>query len=189
MNMQVVFDDSPSDSESAKYIASLPDWQQPVLRAFVEELLKSGRISHTDARRIENDRWSLWVRNKDGEAVNHICYLANADEPIVSDFAKELLNPSSKSSIPNTRSKRLMIVNANPGAVEGGQADPYLEATYYASLMDSVQRDVFLQTIDDIKNGRPSQSYSANGDGSFAIHINRPELAYGIHIECSTRWV
>lgn len=188
MSLQLVFEDSPSDCESSVYIDRQPEWQRETLRQFATELLKNQKIQHRDARKINNERWSLWVRNENGEAINHVCYLTRADTPILSDFARHLLDPKSPS--PEARpSQRLMIVNSQSAALSSGKADPYLDPEYFASLMDSVQREIFLKVINDLRNHQRPQGVTTNADGSFSIRIHRPNLGYGIHIECKAKWV
>jgi hypothetical protein len=186
------FRTSPLDRDSAEYISQQPAWQQERLREWVEELRTTRAIQHADARPLAGDRWSLWVRDANGEnATNHICYLARADEPILSDVARAILNPEIPLPIPAAPpARRLMIVNTwSSAAVATGQAEAYLTPEYYGSLMDDIRRAVFTRTIDDIQHGRRTDDYSLNTDGSYAIHIDRPDLAYGVHIHCVATWV
>ncbi len=190
MKFDVFFEANPSDCPSQIYVASQPIWQQSSLQLFVKELLEKNKIDHRDARRITNDRWSLWVRQDGQEAVNHVCYLAKADEPVLSDFAKMLLSDAATPAIEEVRqpAMQLMIINTNSHAVSIGRADELLDPGYYASLMDLIQKEIFLKTIQDIQNGYKTNDYSLNADGSIAIHINKPEVAYGIHITCAAKW-
>lgn len=185
-----MFENSPHDLESVKYISEQPEWQQYQLELFVNELLISGKIEHPDARKLDHNRWSLWVRAKNSDAINHICYFARADEPILSDFERELMNPklNHKSQMKVT-SKSLVIMNEDKTAISIGRADEYLDPEYYASLMDSIKRDIFLKTIEDIYIGKKSEDYSVGSDGIIKIHINKSKVGYGVHIECLAKWL
>jgi hypothetical protein len=190
MNFQIVFKDSPKDCESAQYIAGQPEWQRPQLQKFVSELLQSQRIDHPDARRLDGQKWSLWVRQEGRDAINHICYIARSDEPIMSDFARQLLSPDQDIKVRGQPpSMRLMIKAADPHAVSIGRSDEYLDPAHYASLMDSIQRDLFFQVIAAIKAGSPSEDYFVNGDGTFQVDINRPDIAYGVRIQFMAKWI
>ena len=146
--MQVVFEDSPSDLVSDDYILRQEVWQQDQLKRFSDELLKNRTIDHPDAGKIENEKWSIFVRHDGKEAVNHICYLTRIDQPILSSFAKVLLNTNSKALEDQPQKlKRLMILTHDLHAVSIGKADEYTDPEWYASLMDSIQRELFLKTI------------------------------------------
>lgn len=190
MNLQVIFENSPVDCESTQYIQDQPEWQRNQLARFVDDLLKNHRLDHPDARKLENDRWSLWIRRPGQDAVNHVCYLARADEAIVSNLARELMSSTKNSKSPDKPvQKKLMLLNVDQHAVAIGRASEYLEPEYYASLMDSIQRELFLAAIEDIKSGQPSKDYTVNRDGTVNIHIDRPEVAYGVHLSFTAKWV
>jgi hypothetical protein len=190
MKMKVIFENSPNDLESDQYLAEQPDWQLHQLENFVNELLSFQKIDHSDARKLSHNRWSLWVRREGEDAINHICYLARAADPILSHFERELMDPNlniKPKAISVQRS--LMIVNEDKSAVSIGRAEEYLDPQYYASLMDSIKKEFFLKTIEDIFRGHDSEDYTLMGDEMIHIHINRPHVAYGVHIECFAKWI
>lgn len=190
MKLQVIFESSPVDCESKKYIEDQPEWQRNQLAGFVDDLLKNNRLDHPDARKLEKDRWSLWIRRPGEDAVNHVCYLARADEAIVSNFAREIMDLTKNSKpLDKPGQKKLVLLNTDSHAVAIGRASEYIEPEYYASLMDSIQRELFLKTIEGIKSGQPSSDYTFNNDGTVSIHIDRPEIAYGVHLSFTAKWV
>lgn len=184
----VVFENNPVDQESSTYIPLQPQWQRAWLEEMVNELLKSGRITHPDAQKTEDGKWSLWFR-KDGEvAVFHVCYLARSDEAIVSDFARDLMNPdANKSAKPVSPSKHLVVLNPHYTG-PNGQAGEYYTIDHYAQMMDNIRRDVFLETISEIQNGKRSKNYTVNSDGTIAIHIHVSGGPYAINIVCTATW-
>ena len=82
-----------------------------------------------------------------------------------------------------------MIKNQDEHAIQIGRAEAYLEPEYYAQMMDTIQREIFLKVISDIRSNSPSQDYMAKSNGHIEIQIDKPEVAYGIRIRAIAKWI
>ncbi len=189
---KVFFEQNPSDLVAAEYLKQQEEWQRAILKAFVNELESKGTIDDPDARFVGDQRWSLWVRAEGKEAVNHLCYLADEARDLLTPLAKSLLNsttPAKESG--ETPATRQLVIESS--VVErdsvGGIHPGYHSIEDYASRLDTVQRPLFLQVIAEIGAGVSSRHYTRLKPDRFNIHIDRPDVGYGVHIHCVAYWL
>lgn len=187
--MKTFFQANPKDLLATDYLKMQEPWQREQLEKMVLELETRKKIDHSDARPLGNFRWSLWCRADGKDAVNHICYLAPSAADDLSPLASSILHPSATATMPiaQAQPKRLVIVGESYRPGEDPSSSEK-EPEVYASLMDKIQAQAFLEVISAIRSGLPSAYYTALGNGSYSIHIERPDLAYGVHIRCTARW-
>lgn len=185
------FEENPNDQTADEYVANQEPWQQKQLKVFVTELETAGTINHRDAGNIGNGRWSLWVRTEGQDAVNHVCYLAKEAKSSLSDFAKSILdiNGPSKNSNPSGSLQRELVIVSEDGRPGERSPDSYVTIDFFASTMDAITAGALLEVLSSIRSGAPSPHYTPTRGGRFNIHIDRPELAYGVHLKCVARWV
>lgn len=190
--MKVYFEENPEDLDMEEYLSLVPEWQRAVLKNFASELESMGKIVHPDARRIENNRWSLWVRSEGQEAINHVCYLAREKSANMSSLASLLLDTNHRPTTTNTPEKTLgrSLMILRPHTRPGEEEDIYQSPESYALMLDGIMSRAFLEVISKIQSGVvDSNNYSTQSNGDISIHIHRPDLAYGVHLECKARWI
>lgn len=184
--LKAFFQENPHDLSASDYIAAQEPWQRDQLKKFVAELETTRKIDHPDARDLGDGRWSLWTRQEGQDATNHICYLDRAPASELSSLAQEILNPgASKSAAAGSHPGGRLFVVGESG--RPGEEPSLWEPEAYSARMDNVQAGAFLEVINAIRLGQTSPHYTALGNGEYQVHIDRPELAYGVHLHCLVR--
>ncbi len=188
--LTVFFETNAIDMLAAAYIDLQEPWQQAQLRAYVTELETTHTIRGSDVHSLGDERWFLWVMAAGYESERHTCYLATEPRVKSSAMARLLANPDSAAKPPPPSTWRELVIESGLGTFDsiGGRHDGYYTLDHYAAMIDAVKMTLLTEAIDAIKSRRWSPSYRALLGERFHIKIDRPDVAYGVHIDCIARW-
>jgi hypothetical protein len=179
-NYVVFFREKANAIKADAYIKKQPDYFSLQLEQAIHMLSTTGRIDLPRSNQLTNGDWSIWLEDENGERHNYILFVSQFERPI----------EPIRTSTHLKKIKHLVIVDPNgPRDTIGGDHPGYWSVESFASRMDAMTRDYFMNVISEIQFGAESKNYTNNSDGSVSIHINRPDLGYGIHVICTGKFI
>lgn len=178
-NYSVFFRAQNQDLSAEAFIQKQPTHFKDQLRQAAQMLSTTGKIQGFRAGRLNDGDWSIWLEDDSGERHNFILFISQFE-----------LSKEQNIKKPTQKTKELVIIDPNgPRDTIGGQHPSYWSIDSYASRMDAIVRDYFMNVITEIQFGAESKNYSHNSDGSVSIHIDRPDIGFGIHIHCQAKFI
>ncbi|MFT3948499.1 MAG: hypothetical protein QM763_16160 [Agriterribacter sp.] len=178
MPYTVFFREGNEIFSATNYISRQLAGHRAILQSMSDELAANGYIKDAHATKASNGDWWVMLKDDNGDLYTYSFFISHFEQQ----------EPGNKFEKPVSQKDLVIIDPAGPKDSVGGYHPGYWTVEHYASLLEEDAKNLFLQTINQIKDNRSSPYYTFNNDGSVSVHIHQQKKAYTIIVECRAEW-